>query len=95
MATFPNDSATSDAQVPEASRGSLQMLFQQLARASAVGLIDLRVPETGEAVHARDGAADLQPMQTSNGHDKSLARPHEAVSTRGQPSICAACGIAC
>ena len=59
------------------------MLFQQLARASAVGLIDLRVPDTGKAVHARDSAAELQPIQTSNGHDKSLERPDEAVSTRG------------
>ena len=59
------------------------MLFQQLARASAVGLIGLRVPETGRAVHARDGTADLQPMQTSAGHDKSLERPQEEVSTRG------------
>ena len=73
----------SDAQVPEASRGSLQMLFQQLARASAVGLIDLRLPETSKAVHARDGAADLQPMQTSSSHDRSLGRPQEEVSTRG------------
>ena len=69
------------------------MLFKQLERASAVGLIDLRVPETGKAVHAREGAADLQPMQMSNDHDKPLERPYEAVSTRGQPSICAACGI--
>ena len=80
---IPNDGATSDAQVPEASRQSLQMLFQQLARASVVGLIDLRVPETGKAVHARDSAAHLQLMQTSNGHDNSLERPQEAVSTRG------------
>ena len=69
------------------------MLFQQLAQASAVGLIEMRIPETGKAVHARDGAADLQPMQTSSGRDKSLERPQEAVSTRGSPSICAACGI--
>ena len=69
------------------------MLFQQLARASAVGLIDLRVPETGKAVHARDGAADLQLMQTSNGHGRLLETPQEGVSARGQPSICAACEI--
>ena len=72
------------AQAPEASRGSLEMLFQQLAQASAVGLINLR------ALPAEDGAAALQPTQQSNGRHRSLERPQERLTTRGQPRTCAA-----
>ena len=84
-----NDGTMASAQVPEASRDSLQMLLQQLARASAVGLIDLGVPKTG--LHARTGAAGLQPTQQSSGHGRSLERPQEEISTRGQPRVYAAC----
>ena len=78
------------AQAPEASRGSLEMLFQQLAQASAVGLINLRVPETGRALPAKDGAAASQPVQQSNGQYMTLERPQERLTTRGQPRTCAA-----
>jgi len=55
-------------QVPDALRRSLQALLQQLAQASSVGLIDLKVADTASGIKTARAA----PEDRTNGHDQSL-----------------------
>ena len=57
-----------DVQVPDALRRSLQALLQQLAQASSVGLIDLKVADTASGIKTAHPA----PEDQSNSHDQSL-----------------------
>ena len=59
---------STDVQVPDALRRSLQALLQQLAQASSVGLIDLKVADTASGIKTAPAA----PEDHTDGHDRSL-----------------------
>lgn len=68
----------------------LQALFLQLAQASAVGLIDLKVKHTSDPVPTGADAADTPSERQENGHGRPLESHKQQTNTTGQhfPFVC-------